>query len=50
MPDTGHMVGMLLLGMAVGKYLAVLPEPVAIIDPYITYILVGLAILIFIKG
>jgi len=44
------MVGMLILGVAVGKYLTVLPAPLAIIDPYITYILVGLAIVIFIKG
>lgn len=45
-----QLVGMLLLGMAIGTYLPPLPEPASIIAPYLGLIFLVLGVAMFIKG
>ncbi|MDP6671067.1 MAG: hypothetical protein QGI60_04595 [archaeon] len=45
-----QLVGMLLLGMAIGTYLPPLPEPVSAINPFVGLIFLVLGVIMFIKG
>ncbi len=49
MPDNG-LVGMFLIGMAIGVYLPAFPEPVAFLNTYLGIILIILAIVLFVKA
>jgi len=50
MSDSKQLVGMLLLGIAIGQYIPDLPEPANTIQPYLGLILIVLAIILFIKS
>ncbi len=45
-----QLVGMLLLGMAIGTYLPDFPEPLAKINPFLGIILLVIAVILFVKS
>ncbi len=50
MSGSNQLVGMLLLGIAIGQYIPSLPEPANAIQPYLGLILIVLAIVLFVKS
>ncbi|MBN2067897.1 MAG: hypothetical protein JW744_05505 [Candidatus Diapherotrites archaeon] len=50
MGSNNQLVGMLLLGIAIGTYIPAFPEPIQIINPYIGIILLVIAVILFVKS
>ena len=47
---SNQLVGMLLLGMAIGMYVPVLPEPVGQFQRYVGIVLIVLSVMLFMKS
>lgn len=47
---SNQLVGMLLLGMAIGMYIPVLPDPVGQFQKYVGLVLIVLSVLLFMKA
>lgn len=45
-----QLVGMLLLGIAIGQYLPSLPAPIDVYQTYLGIVLIVFAIILFVKG
>ena len=43
-------LGLFLIGIALGMLIPSLPEPVAVLNPYLTFIFIVVAIVVFVKG
>jgi len=50
MGSNNQLVGMLLLGMAIGSYLPDFPAPIEKANPYIGVILLVIAVILFVKS
>ncbi len=47
---SNQLVGMLLLGMAIGLYIPVLPDPVGQFQKYVGIVLIVVAVMLFMKS
>lgn len=45
-----HAIGLFLIGIAVGSLLPKLPEPISIANPFVPFVLIALAIVLFVKN
>lgn len=50
MAESKQLVGMLLLGIAIGQYIPSLPAPANTVQQYLGIVLIVLAIVLFIKS
>ena len=46
----GVLLVLILIGIALGMLIPPLPEPVAVLNPYLTFIFIVVAIVVFVKG
>ncbi len=50
MGSINHSTALFILGVALGKFLPTLPEPVAFVNQYVPAALILIAVYLFIKG